>query len=126
GEGELEELGLGDGLGRTGLDTEIAVDASQVVDLVDEAEALARRDGCVDRVVLSPHVDALCGTDAGAQLAADALLHAVLVAIEDVATMEALRLGTLLVGVLVGDGVVDLPEGDLEPVEVAHQRALPV
>ena len=51
GERELEQLGLGDGLGRAGLDAQVAVDAPQVVDLVDEAVALARarpgrRPGC--------------------------------------------------------------------------------
>src|SRR5205807_5213047 len=40
GEGELEELGLGDRLRGAGLHTEVAVDAAQVVDLVDEAVAL--------------------------------------------------------------------------------------
>ena len=43
GEGELEQLRLGDGLGRARLDAQVAVDAAQVVDLVDEAEALTRR-----------------------------------------------------------------------------------
>ena len=42
GEGELEQLRLGDGLSRTRLDAHVAVDATQVVDLVDEAEALSR------------------------------------------------------------------------------------
>src|SRR4051812_10782700 len=36
-ERELEELRLGDGLRRAGLDAHVAVDAAQVVDLVDEA-----------------------------------------------------------------------------------------
>src|SRR5205823_1422834 len=36
GEGELEQLRLGDRLGRTRLDAHVAVDAAQVVDLVDE------------------------------------------------------------------------------------------
>src|SRR5581483_11437378 len=89
GEGELEQLRLGDGLGGAGLDAEVAVDAAQVVDLVDEAVALARRDGGVGRVVGAPDVDALGGADTGAELAADALLHPVLVAVEDVAAVEA-------------------------------------
>ena len=89
GEGELEELGLGDGLGGAGLDAEVAVDAAQVVDLVDEAPALAGADRVVGRVVGAPHVDAAGRTDPGAQLAADALLHAVLVPVEDVTAVEA-------------------------------------
>jgi hypothetical protein len=39
-ERELEQLRLGDRLGRARFHTEIAVDAPQVVDLVDEAVAL--------------------------------------------------------------------------------------
>jgi hypothetical protein len=41
GEAELEQLGLGDRLGRARLDAQVAVDAPQVVDLVDVAVALA-------------------------------------------------------------------------------------
>ena len=59
GERELEQLRLGDRLGRARLDAEVAVDAAEVVDLVDEAVALARRDRRVGRVVGAAHVDAL-------------------------------------------------------------------
>src|SRR5262249_23764721 len=89
GERELEELALGDRFGRARLDAQVAVDAPQVIDLVDEAVALPRRDRIVDRVVGAAHVDALRGTDARAQLAPDALLHAVLVPVEDVAAVLA-------------------------------------
>ena len=41
GEAELEQLRFGDRLGGAGLDAQVAVDAPQVVDLVDETEALA-------------------------------------------------------------------------------------
>src|SRR4051794_25442463 len=102
-EGELEELRLGDGLGGARLHAQVAVDAAQVIDLVDEAVALARRHRRVGRVVGAAHVDAPCRADARAQLAPDALLHAVLVAVEDVAAVEALRLRALLVGILRGD-----------------------
>ena len=43
GERELEQLRLGDRLGGARLDAQVAVDAPQVVDLVDEAVALAGR-----------------------------------------------------------------------------------
>ena len=68
------------------------MDAAQVVDLVDEAEALARRRRGVGVVVLAADVDALGRAHAGAQLAPDALLHAVLVAVEDVAAVEPVGL----------------------------------
>jgi hypothetical protein len=41
-ERELEELALGDRFGGARLDAQIAVDAPQVVDLVDESVPLAR------------------------------------------------------------------------------------
>src|SRR5262249_40781760 len=77
-EGELEHARLGDRLRRARLDTQIAVDAPQVVDLVDEPVALARRDGIVGRVVGAADIDAARRTHARAELAADALLHPVL------------------------------------------------
>src|SRR5438105_2778774 len=122
GEGELEQLGLGDGLGRAGLDAEVAVDAAQVVDLVDEPVALPRRNRGVGRVVGTADVDALGGADTGAQLAADALLHPVLVAVEDVPAVEAGGLGPLGLRVLGGDPGPEqrLAEGDGEPAPFTH------
>ena len=102
-ERELEQLRLGDRLGRARLDAQVAVDAAQVVDLVDEAVALARRHRGVGRVVGAAHVDALRRAHARAQLAPDALLHPVLVAVEDVATVEALRLRPLVLRVVAGE-----------------------
>ena len=127
GEGELEQLRLGDGLGGAGLDAEVAVDAAQVVDLVDEAVALAGADRVVGRVVLAAHVDAPGRAHAGAQLAADALLHAVLVPVEDVTAVEADRLVPLAALVLRRTTRVSrcllahLAERDQEASEVAHQ-----
>ena len=122
-EGELEQLRLGDRLRRARLDAEVAVDAPQVVDLVHEAVTLARRHRRVGRVVGAAHVDALRRAHAGAQLAADALLHAVLVAIEDVTAVEPHRLRTLLVRVPLGHlGPPHLADGDPEPAQPAHYR----
>ena len=129
-ERELEHLRFGDRLGRAGLDTQVAVDAPQVVDLVDEAVALTRRDGIVDRVVGAAHVDAVGRANTGAKLAADALLHAVFVTVEDVAAVHTHRLVTLFVVVaaalvLTGHPVVkELAERHLEAIkarEDSHQ-----
>src|SRR5690606_24165667 len=76
-EAELEQLGLGDRLGGARFDAEVAVDAPQVVDLVDEAEPFPGRGGVVGIVVGAAHVDALGGADTRTQLAPDALLHSV-------------------------------------------------
>ena len=57
-ERELEELRLGDRLRGARLDAQVAVDAAQVVDLVDVSVALAGRHRVVDRVVRAADVDA--------------------------------------------------------------------
>src|SRR5262249_26323480 len=125
-EGELEQLRLGDRFCGTRLDAHIAVDAAEIVDLVDEPVPLAGRDGRVGGIVGAPHVDAPGRTDTRAELAADALLHAVLVAVEDVAAVEPLGLRSLLLREELRDPrTEDLPEGDgetAEQVEDTHQR----
>ena len=104
GEGELEQLRLGDRLGRARLDAQVAVDAAEVVDLVDESVALPRRRRVLGVVVGAAHVDALRRADPGAQLAADALLHPVLVPAEDMTAVQARRLLGLDVVGDVGSG----------------------
>ena len=122
-ERELEELRLGDRLGRARLDAQVAVDAAEVVDLVDEAVPLTRRDRIVDRVVGAADVDAPRRADARAQLAADALLHAVLVAVEDVTTVLPRRLLRLHGGIFRRETrLAHLPQRDPEPGKAAHQR----
>src|SRR5436190_18138203 len=125
-ERELEELRLGDRIGRARLDAQVTVDATEIVDLVDEAVALTGAHGRVDGVVLAAHVDATGRAHARAQLASDALLHAVLVAVQDVATMEPDGLRPLLLRIFDRDdaavftAVEELAEGDGESVQIAH------
>ena len=122
-ERELEELRLGDRLGRARLDAQVAVDAAEVVDLVDEAVPLTRRDRIVDRVVGAADVDATRRAYARAQLAADALLHAVLVAVEDVTTVLPRRLLRLHGGIFRREArLAHLPQRDPEPGKATHQR----
>ena len=105
------------------------MDAAQVVDLVDVAKALPRRGRCFGVVVGAPDIDALRRAHAGTQLTADALLHTVLVPVEDMATVESVGLGALLVGlallealataVITGHTVFEeLLERDAEALEV--------
>ena len=77
---------------RAGLNAQVAVNAAQVVDLVDEAVALAGRHRVFRRVVFASHIDASRWAHASAQLTADALLHAVFVPVEHVAAVEAFGL----------------------------------
>src|SRR6516225_2464874 len=110
------------------------MDASEGVDLVDEAVPLARRCRIGGVVVGAPDVDAPGGADARAQLTTDALLHPVLVPVQHVAAVHAHRLVALEVGrtalagpVLTGDDAAgvgsvteELLEGDGEATEEAH------
>jgi hypothetical protein len=97
------------------------VDAPEVVDLVDEAVSLARGHRSIRRVIGASDVDASGRTNSGAKLATDALLHPVLVTTENVASVEAFRLGSLLLGILIRDlRLADLLAGDRESFEVAH------
>ena len=77
----------------------------------------------IRRVVQAAHVDAVGRAHPGAQLAADALLHAVLVAVEDMTAVLAGLLGSLLLGVLAGHRrPTEVLEGQLEPA----QKVLPL
>src|SRR4029077_16265631 len=96
--------------------------AAEKVDLVDEPVALAGSDRRLGRVVGSAYIDASGRAGAGAQLTTDALLHAVLVAVEDMAAMKAGRLGSLDVRILARDPVLGHGlERDLEAVEQSHR-----
>ena len=79
------------------------MDAAQIVDFVDVAEAFAGRHGIFRRVVGATHINAAGGADSSAKLAADALFHAVFVAVEHMAPVQTLRLLPLLLGVRSGD-----------------------
>src|SRR5207249_2923248 len=69
-----------------GLHAQPAHDAAQVVDLVDLRIALPRRDPVLFGVFGALHVDGIRRARPRAQLAPDALLQAVVVAIEQVAS----------------------------------------
>ena len=122
-----------DRLGGTGLDAQAAEDAAQHVDLVYEPVALSRAHRIVVRVVCPADVDAIGRAHTGAQLTADALLHPVWVAVEDVTTMETFGLDSLLLWIARGDvGPEHLAEGDQEApprsedlVEPAHDHGNP-
>src|SRR4051794_38058876 len=97
------------GARRARLDAQAAEDAAEVVDLVDAAIALARAEAAlatlVERgvvVVGTLDEDRVGRAGPRAQLAADALLEAVRVAVELVTTVEAGRRGARLLGVLLG------------------------
>src|SRR5262249_37384420 len=103
---------------RARLDAQPAEDAPQVVDLVDAAVALTRREPLLRGVVGALDVDRVRRARPRAQLAADALLQAVGPAVQLVTAVEARRRGLLDLGVLHHLGLAEhLVESDAEPLD---------
>ncbi len=82
--GEFVLVAHGQRPGRAGLDAQPAEDAAAVVDLVDAGVPLAGGEALLLGVVAALDVDRVGRAGPGAQLAADALLQAVRVTVEDV------------------------------------------
>src|SRR5262249_30224390 len=92
-------------------------------DLVHEAVPLSRRHRGVGRVVGAAYVDATRRAHTGTELAADALLHPVLVSVQDVTAVLAFGLGRLLGREALGDAPTPhLPQRHPEAREPAHYR----
>src|SRR6266704_3229753 len=104
--------------GRARLDAQPAEDAAVVVDLVDGGVALAHRPALLGGVFGPLHVDRVGRAGIGAQLAADAALQAVVVAVEQVAAVEARCRRVALLRVLDGVALPEhAPEGDRQTFE---------
>src|SRR6185436_14972858 len=89
--GQLVLVAHGQRAGRAGLDVQAAEDAPGVVDLVDAGVPLTRREALLVGVVATLDVDRVRRAGPGAQLAADALLQAVRVPVEDMPAVVARR-----------------------------------
>ena len=87
--GHLVVVGHRQRAGRAGFDAQPAADAAQIVDLVHPAIAFARRKPRLVGVVGALDVDGVRRAGPRAQFAADALLQAVLVAVELMAAVIA-------------------------------------
>src|SRR5262249_36148571 len=99
-----------------------AEDAAAHVDLVDACVALSGRDAVVDRVLVRHDTDAVRRTRGRAERAPDALLEAVFMTPEPVAAAEARVERPLVLGILLGDRLLeDLPERDREPFECSDR-----
>src|SRR5579885_2976011 len=105
--GEVQARPQGDRLGGARLGAVAAVDAAHQVDLVADGIALAGRHGVLRVVLGGADGDAAHRAGAGAELAADALLHAVVVAVQDVAAAVAGRGRLLLLRPLQGDRLAE-------------------
>ncbi|MGX1118770.1 hypothetical protein RKD37_004133 [Streptomyces ambofaciens] len=107
------------------LDAQAAQDAAGVVDLVDAAVPLARRVALLVGVVRALDVDGVGGAGPGAQLAADALLQAVRMAVELVPSVEARSGGLLLLRVLLGQPLLEHGlEGHAEAGHGVHETGV--
>src|SRR5256714_5155958 len=114
--GQLVLVAHGQRAGRAGLDAQPAEDAAGVVDLVRGGVALAGRVPGGLGVVAALDVDRVRRAGPRAQLAADALLQPVRVAVEDVPAVEPGRGRSPYLRVLLGDHLLEhVREGDPEP-----------
>src|SRR6185436_15950631 len=98
--GQLVLVAHGQRTGRAGLDAQAAEDAPGVVDLVDRRVPHTGREPLVLGVGRALDVDRVGRAGPGAQLAADALLEPVRVAVEDVPAVIARRRDRVLERVL--------------------------
>src|SRR2546423_2815947 len=115
--GQLVLVAHGQRTGRAGLDAQPAEDATGVVDLVRGGVALAGRVPGGLGVVAALDVDRVRRAGPRAQLAADALLQPVRVAVEDVPAVEPGRGRSPYLRVLLGDHLLEhVREGDSEPL----------
>jgi hypothetical protein len=102
GERKFKHLRLGNSLSRTGLHTQVAVNATQIIDLVHEAKTLTWRYRCLWVIIGSANIDASSRAYSGTELTADTLFHPIRIPVQHVSTMEARRLRPFLLWVLAG------------------------
>ena len=122
----LEEVGHRDRLRGACFNTHGAEDASQEVDLVDEAVPLTLADRGVCRVVRTTDVDAVRRAHTCAEFTPDAFLLAVVITVQDMSAVETLRLDPFLVRILDGDArLAHLAHGDRKPTEGAEDVSEP-
>src|SRR5207248_5430111 len=116
--GDLEIVAEHDRVERAGELAVAAKDAARHVDLVDARIALARRDAVLGGVLGRNDADAVRGAGSGAEGAADALLQAVLVPLQLMASAIAGIDRALVFRVLLRDRLLeDLLQRDAEPLQ---------
>ncbi len=115
---QLEAMAVGNGVGRTSLDTVAAENAAVVVDVVDLGVTFRAGDAILFGVLGGLDVNAVGRASGGAEEAGYALFEAVLIALKDMETTEALlkngaleRSGTIWI-VLNNGGLEHLAKSD--------------
>jgi hypothetical protein len=101
GKRELQQLRLCNSFRGTSLYAHITMYATQIVNLVDKTIPLARRCRIGRIIVLTSYIYAVGRTDSCTELTSNTFLHAILIPVENMATMRTRRFETLYLRVLV-------------------------
>jgi len=121
--GELNAVAVSNGVRGAGLDAVATKDAARIVDIVGLRVTLAGRDALRFGVFRRFNVNAIRGARRRAQIAGDALLEAVLVALQDVDTAIArLHARRDFRKILGGSFAEHGPQSDAKAFEERHER----
>ena len=121
--GELESVTVGDRVCGAGFDAVSAKNATRIIDIVDSGVAFGGGDAIGFGIFGGLDIDATRGTGCGAKKAGDALLKAVLIALQNVdAAITRLKMDGL-VGIIFGGRLSPkIAKGDAEALRESRDR----
>ena len=122
--GELESMTMRDRVSGAGFDAISAKNATRIIDIVDGGVAFGGGDAICFGIFGGLDIDAARGTGCGAKKAGDALLEAILIALQHVdATITRLKMHRL-VGIIFGGRLSPkIAKGDAEALGQSRDRA---
>src|SRR5437868_7014646 len=122
--GKLEAMAMGDRVGRAGLDTISAENASRIVDVVDGGVAFGGGDALGFGILGRFDVDATGGTSRGTEKTGDTFFQAILIAVQYVnAAIARLKMDRLVRIILGGALSPKVAKGDAEASCQSRDRA---
>ena len=121
--GELESVTVGDRVGGAGCDAGSAKNAARIIDIVDSGVAFGGGDAICFGIFGGLDIDAARGTGCGAKKAGDALLEAVLIALQNVdAAIARLKMHGLVRIIFGGRLSPKIAKGDAEALGQRRDR----
>jgi hypothetical protein len=121
--GELESMTVRDRVGGASFDAVSAKNAARIIDIVDSGVAFGGGDAICFGIFGGLDIDAARGTGCGAKKAGDALLEAVLIALQNVDAAIARLKMDRLVGIIFGGRLSPkIAKGDAEALSQSRDR----
>ena len=122
--GELESVAVGDRVRGAGFDAVSAKNAARIIDIVDAGVAFGGGDAIGFAIFGGFDIDAARGASCGTKKAGDALLEAILVALQNVDAAIARLKVHRLVGIIFGGRLSPkIAKGDAEALRESRDRA---